>query len=93
MAKVKRIVNSFLPPNCSSTLNITQSQGNFLSPDFFANNSHVANNEPELVECLSPDMFVKDYSKPVHLESKRVHEIYCAILSPDSFINDNYRLN
>ncbi|KAL2771104.1 abnormal spindle-like microcephaly-associated protein isoform 2 [Daubentonia madagascariensis] len=82
-----------LTPNYSSTLNITQSQGNFLSPDSFVNNSHAANNELEIVTCLSSDTFVKDNSKPVHLESKTVHEIYRTILSPDSFINDNYELN
>ncbi|KAI5929237.1 Abnormal spindle-like microcephaly-associated protein [Manis javanica] len=82
-----------LTPNCSSTLNITHSQGNFLSPDSFVNNSHVNNNELELVTCLSSDMFMKDNSRPVHLESKTVCEIYRTILSPDSFINENYRVN
>lgn len=81
-----------LTPNYSSTLNITQSQGNFLSPDSFVNNSHKANNELELVTFISPDTFMKDNSRPVHLESKPVHEIYRTILSPDSFINDNYGL-
>ncbi|XP_059947439.1 abnormal spindle-like microcephaly-associated protein isoform X2 [Mesoplodon densirostris] len=82
-----------LTPNYSSTLNITQSQGNFLSPDSFVNNSRAANNEQELVMCLSPGMCVKDNSRPVILESKSVCEIYRTILSPDSFINDNYGLN
>ncbi|XP_059761986.1 abnormal spindle-like microcephaly-associated protein isoform X2 [Balaenoptera ricei] len=82
-----------LTPNYSSTLNITQSQGNFLSPDSFVNNSRAANNERELVMCLSPDMCVKGNSRPVILESKSVCEIYRTILSPDSFINDNYGLN
>ncbi|XP_012505908.1 PREDICTED: abnormal spindle-like microcephaly-associated protein isoform X1 [Propithecus coquereli] len=77
-----------LTPNYSSTLNITQSQGNFLSPDSFVNNSHAANTELEI-----SDTFMKDNSKPVHLESKTVHEIYRTILSPDSFVNDNYGLN
>lgn len=81
-----------LTPNCSSTLNITQSHGNFLSPDSFVNNSHKANNELELVTCISSDTFMKDNSRPVHLESKTVHEIYRTILSPDSFLNDNYGL-
>ncbi|XP_061239668.1 abnormal spindle-like microcephaly-associated protein isoform X2 [Bos javanicus] len=82
-----------LTPNYSSSLNITQSQGHFLSPDSFVNNSHASNNEPEFVKCLSPDMFVKGNTRPVILESKRVHEICRKILSPDSFINDNYGLN
>ncbi|XP_055242941.1 abnormal spindle-like microcephaly-associated protein homolog isoform X4 [Gorilla gorilla gorilla] len=82
-----------LTPNYSSTLNITQSQIHFLSPDSFVNNSHGANNELELVTCLSSDMFMKDNSKPVHLESTIAHEIYQKILSPDSFIKDNYGLN
>ncbi|XP_007939371.1 abnormal spindle-like microcephaly-associated protein [Orycteropus afer afer] len=82
-----------LTPNCSSTLNITQSKGNFLSPDSFVLNSHVVNNEVESVTCLSSDEFMKDNSKPMHLESKTVHEIYQTILSPDSFVNDNYGLN
>lgn len=82
-----------LTPTCCSTLNITQSQGNFLSPDSFVNNSHAANNEPEVATCLSSDTFRKDNSSPVHLESKTVHKTYRTILSPDSFINDNYGLN
>ncbi|XP_068842311.1 abnormal spindle-like microcephaly-associated protein isoform X2 [Capricornis sumatraensis] len=82
-----------LTPNYSSSLNITQSQGHFLSPDSFVNNSHASNNEPEFVKCLSPDMFVKGNTRPVLLESKRVHEICRKILSPDSFINDNYGLS
>ncbi|XP_070624804.1 abnormal spindle-like microcephaly-associated protein isoform X2 [Bos indicus] len=82
-----------LTPNYSSSLNITQSQGHFLSPDSFVNNSHASNNEPEFVKCLSPDIFVKGNTRPVILESKRVHEICRKILSPDSFINDNYGLN
>ncbi|XP_019286036.2 abnormal spindle-like microcephaly-associated protein isoform X3 [Panthera pardus] len=82
-----------LTPTCCSTLNITQSQGNFLSPDSFVNNSHAANSEPEVATCLSSDTFRKDNSSPVHLESKTVHKTYRTILSPDSFINDNYGLN
>ncbi|XP_033052822.1 abnormal spindle-like microcephaly-associated protein isoform X2 [Trachypithecus francoisi] len=82
-----------LTPNYSSTLNVTQSQINFLSPDSFVNNSHGANNELELVTCLSSDMFMTDNSKPVHLQSTTAHEIYQKILSPDSFIKDNYGLN
>ncbi|XP_008069353.1 abnormal spindle-like microcephaly-associated protein [Carlito syrichta] len=82
-----------LTPNYSSNLNITQSQGKFLSPDSFVNDNYVANNEVELVACLSSDTLKKDNSKPVHLESKAVHEIYQTVLSPDSFIKDNYGLN
>ncbi|XP_060034467.1 abnormal spindle-like microcephaly-associated protein [Erinaceus europaeus] len=79
-------------PNRSSTLNMAQSQGYFLSPDSFVNNSHPANNEPELATCLSSDTFIKD-SKPVDLESKSLQKIYQAILSPDSFVKGNYELN
>uniref|UniRef100_A0A8D1LA20 Abnormal spindle-like microcephaly-associated protein homolog n=1 Tax=Sus scrofa TaxID=9823 RepID=A0A8D1LA20_PIG len=82
-----------LTPNYSSTLNITQSQGHFLSPDSFVNNSRSANDEPELAACPSPDIFVEGNSRPVQLESKSVHEIYQTILSPDSFIKDSYGLN
>ncbi|KAG8516120.1 Abnormal spindle-like microcephaly-associated protein, partial [Galemys pyrenaicus] len=81
-----------LTPNCSSTLNITQSQENFLSPNSFVTNSHTVNNELELVTVVS-DTFMKDNSSPVHLESKIVHKIYRTFLSPDSFINDNYERN
>ncbi|XP_073904825.1 abnormal spindle-like microcephaly-associated protein isoform X1 [Castor canadensis] len=83
-----------LTPNCSSTLNVIQSQGNFLSPDSFVNNNHTAdnNNKPGLVTCLSPDAFRTDNLKPLCLESKTVPEISRTILSPDSFINDNYGL-
>ncbi|XP_077013425.1 abnormal spindle-like microcephaly-associated protein isoform X2 [Tamandua tetradactyla] len=70
-----------LSPDCCSTLNITQSQGNFLSPDSFVRNSSVANNE---LHILSSDKFMKNNSKC---------EIYQTILSPDSFVNDNYGLN
>ncbi|XP_041599867.1 abnormal spindle-like microcephaly-associated protein isoform X4 [Vulpes lagopus] len=82
-----------LTPPSSSTLNITQSQGNFLSPDSFVSNSCAANNELEVVTCLSSNILMKDNSMPLHLESKSVHENYRKILSPDSFINDNYGLN
>ncbi|XP_074207690.1 abnormal spindle-like microcephaly-associated protein isoform X1 [Camelus bactrianus] len=82
-----------LTPTYSSTLNFTQSQGNFLSPGSFVNNSHAAYNEPELVIHLSPDMFVSGNSRSVHLEPESVHETYQTILSPDSFIKDNYGLN
>ncbi|XP_037353787.1 abnormal spindle-like microcephaly-associated protein isoform X2 [Talpa occidentalis] len=81
-----------LTPSCSSTLNITQNQGNFLSPDSFVTNCHAVNNELGLV-TISSDTFMKDNSRPVHLESKIVHQIYRTILSPDSFINGNYELN
>uniref|UniRef100_A0A287CTE6 Assembly factor for spindle microtubules n=1 Tax=Ictidomys tridecemlineatus TaxID=43179 RepID=A0A287CTE6_ICTTR len=82
-----------LTPNCSSTLNIMQSQANFLSPDSFVNNSHTANNEVGLTSFLSPDTLKKDNSESVNLESKSIHEIYRTILSPDSFVNDNYGAN
>ncbi|XP_054432419.1 abnormal spindle-like microcephaly-associated protein [Pteronotus mesoamericanus] len=82
-----------LIPNSSSTLNITQSQGNFLSPDSFLKNSHAANSDLKLVTCISSGTFLKDNAGPVHLESKAVREVYRTILSPDSFIKDNYGLN
>ncbi|XP_006834297.1 PREDICTED: abnormal spindle-like microcephaly-associated protein homolog [Chrysochloris asiatica] len=78
-----------LIPNCSTL----QSNGNFLSPDSFIRNSQIANNKVEVITCLSSDKFMKENSKPMHLESKTVHEIYQTILSPDSFVNDNYGLN
>ncbi|XP_070257559.1 abnormal spindle-like microcephaly-associated protein [Myotis yumanensis] len=81
-----------LTPNCSSTWNITQSQGDFLSPDSFVKNSHRASNKLESV-TVSPDTFLKDDSRPRHLESNTMHEIYRTILSPDSFLKDNYGLN
>lgn len=82
-----------LTPNCSLTLNITQSHGSFLSPDSFLKNSHAATNELKLVTCISSDTFPKGNSRPVHLESKTVHEVYQTILSPDSFLKDNYGLS
>ncbi|XP_040841712.1 abnormal spindle-like microcephaly-associated protein [Ochotona curzoniae] len=83
-----------LTPNHSSTLNITQNHGHFLSPDSFVNNNLAANNgKLEAETYLSSDGFMRGDSKPVHLESKTVHEIYRTILSPDSFINDNYGIN
>ncbi|XP_036210469.1 abnormal spindle-like microcephaly-associated protein isoform X2 [Myotis myotis] len=81
-----------LTPNCSSTWNITQSQGDFLSPDSFVKNSRRASNKLEPV-TVSPDTFLKDDSRPRHLESNTIHEIYRTILSPDSFLKDNYGLN
>ncbi|KAM5237781.1 abnormal spindle-like microcephaly-associated protein [Ctenodactylus gundi] len=80
--------NLVLTPNCSSTLDIIQSQGSFLSPDSYVNNSHAATNEVGLVTCLLSETFMKDNSKSVHLESKSVSEIYHTILSPNSFVRD-----
>ncbi|KAM6166227.1 LOW QUALITY PROTEIN: abnormal spindle-like microcephaly-associated protein [Erethizon dorsatum] len=85
--------NVILTPNCSSPLNIIQTQGNFLNPDSFVNNTHAANNDVRLMTCLLSDTLTKDNLKSIHLESKTVHEIYQTILSPDSFINGNYGLN
>lgn len=82
-----------LTPNCSSTLNVTQSHGDFLSPDSFVKSSHRAGNKLEPVTCVSPDMFLKGDSRPRHLESNTIHEIYQTILSPDSFLKDNYGLS
>ncbi|KAM6217298.1 abnormal spindle-like microcephaly-associated protein [Rhynchocyon petersi] len=82
-----------LTPSSSSNLNTAHSKGNFLSPDSFVQNSHVDNNEVELVTCLSSDTFMKDNLNPIHLEAKTGHAIYQTILSPDSFVNDNYGVN
>lgn len=82
-----------LPPNCSSTWNVTQSHGSFLSPDSFLKNSHAADHELNSVPCVSPDTFLKDNAGPVHLESKTGHEVHQTILSPDSFLKDNYGLS
>uniref|UniRef100_G1PWD7 Abnormal spindle-like microcephaly-associated protein homolog n=1 Tax=Myotis lucifugus TaxID=59463 RepID=G1PWD7_MYOLU len=81
-----------LTPNCSSTWNMTQSQGDFLSPDSFVKNSRRASHKLESVP-VSPDTFLKDDSRPRHLESNTIHEMYQTILSPDSFLKDNYGLN
>ncbi|XP_012872750.1 PREDICTED: abnormal spindle-like microcephaly-associated protein, partial [Dipodomys ordii] len=80
-------------PNCSSTLNFIQSQGHFISPDSFVKNSQAANDEPGLMTHISANTFAKDSLKPVCLESKILPEICQAILSPDSFVKDNYGLN
>ena len=62
--QIKENSKLILTPNYSSTLNIIQSQGHLLSPDFFLmNNSCAANNESELVECLSADIFIKKLFK------------------------------
>ncbi|XP_006892180.1 PREDICTED: abnormal spindle-like microcephaly-associated protein homolog [Elephantulus edwardii] len=81
-----------LTPSSSSSLNITQSKGNFLSPDSFLENSQIGNNEVELATCVLLDKFMKNNTKPMHLESKTVHAIYQTTLSPESFVNDNYGL-
>ncbi|KAF6073098.1 assembly factor for spindle microtubules [Phyllostomus discolor] len=81
-----------LTANCPSTLNVTQSHGSFLSPDSFLKNSHAAGHELQ-VPCVSPDTFLKDNTRPVHLESKTGQEAYRTILSPDSFLKDNYGLS
>ncbi|XP_045672765.1 abnormal spindle-like microcephaly-associated protein isoform X2 [Phyllostomus hastatus] len=82
-----------LTPNCPPTLNVTQSHGSFLSPDSFLKNSHAAGHELHLVPCVSPGTFLKDNARPVHLESKTGQEVYRTILSPDSFLKDNYGLS
>ncbi|KAM5302162.1 abnormal spindle-like microcephaly-associated protein [Glossophaga mutica] len=92
-SQIEKDSNLILTPNCPSNLNITQSHGSFLSPDSFLKNSHAASNELKLVPCISTDIFLKDNSRPVHLESKTVHEVYRTILSPDSFLKDNYGLS
>ncbi|XP_048214214.1 abnormal spindle-like microcephaly-associated protein [Perognathus longimembris pacificus] len=80
-------------PNSSSPLTFIQNQGHFLSPDSFVKSSQAANNEPGLMPPLSANTFVKDSLKAVCLESKIIPEICPTILSPDSFVKDNYGLN
>lgn len=86
--------NSKLPPapNCSSPLNITQSQIHFLSPDSFVNNSYESNNGLGLVRNVLSETFRKESSESLCLESQTVREVYQTILSPESFLNDNYGL-
>ncbi|XP_052593061.1 abnormal spindle-like microcephaly-associated protein [Peromyscus californicus insignis] len=86
--------NSKLPlaPNCSSPLNITQSQINFLSPDSFVNNSYASDNGLGLVRNVLSETFRKENSESLCLESQTVHEVCQTILSPESFLNDNYGL-
>ncbi|KFO28611.1 Abnormal spindle-like microcephaly-associated protein like protein, partial [Fukomys damarensis] len=84
--------NLILTPNCSSPLNVIQTQGNVLNPDSFVSNTHAANDDVGLMTCLLSDTLKKDNLKSLHLESKTVHEIYQTILSPDSFVNGNYGL-
>ncbi|KAM4860799.1 abnormal spindle-like microcephaly-associated protein [Thomomys bottae] len=80
-------------PNHSSSLNFMQSQGHFLSPDSFVKNSQTTNNESGLMTHISANMFMKDNLKPVCLESITIPDICQTILSPDSFVKDNYDLN
>ncbi|XP_038205101.1 abnormal spindle-like microcephaly-associated protein [Arvicola amphibius] len=86
--------NSKLPPapNCSSPLNITQSHIHFLSPDSFVNNSYESNNGLGLVRNVLSETFRKESSESLCLESQTVCEVYQTILSPESFLNDNYGL-
>ncbi|XP_034369003.1 LOW QUALITY PROTEIN: abnormal spindle-like microcephaly-associated protein [Arvicanthis niloticus] len=81
-----------LAPNCSSPLNITQTQIQFLSPDSFINNSYKSDSGLRSVKNALSDTFRKDPSESVCLESQIVHEVCQTILSPDSFLNDNYGL-
>ncbi|XP_055966704.1 abnormal spindle-like microcephaly-associated protein [Sorex fumeus] len=80
-------------PNYSSTLNVTQTQQHFLSPDSFVNNIYAANNDLGLITCLSSDIFKKENSRPGHLESNNVHKVCRTILSPDSFVRDSCGIN
>lgn len=86
--------NSKLPPapNCSSPLNNTQSQIHFLSPDSFVNNSYESNNGLGLMRNVLSETFRKESSESLCLESQAVREVYQTILSPESFLNDNYGL-
>ncbi|XP_055480719.1 abnormal spindle-like microcephaly-associated protein [Psammomys obesus] len=81
-----------LAPSCSSPLNVTQSQINFLSPDSFVKNSCASDNGLGLKRNVSSDTFRTDHSDSLCLESQTVHKVYQTILSPDSFLNDNYGL-
>ncbi|XP_041504869.1 abnormal spindle-like microcephaly-associated protein [Microtus oregoni] len=80
-------------PNCSSPLNITQSHIHFLSPDSFVNNSYESNNGLGLVRNVLSETFRKESSESLCLESQTVREVYQTILSPESFLNDNYGLS
>ncbi|KAL6073202.1 hypothetical protein STEG23_031590 [Scotinomys teguina] len=79
-------------PNCSSPLNTTQSQINFLSPDSFVNNSYASDNDLGLVRSVLSETFRKENSESLSLESQTVHDVCPKILSPNSFLNDNYGL-
>ncbi|XP_060220381.1 abnormal spindle-like microcephaly-associated protein [Meriones unguiculatus] len=81
-----------LAPSCSSPLNVTHSQINFLSPDSFIKNSCTSDNGLGLKRNVSSDTFRTDHSDSLCLESQTVHKVYQTILSPDSFLNDNYGL-
>lgn len=81
-----------LTPNCSSPLNIAQTQMHFLSPDSFENDSYTSDNGLRSMKNVLSDTFKKDPSESVCLESQTVHEVCQTILSPESFLNDNYGL-
>lgn len=81
-----------LAPNCSSPLNITQTQIHFLSPDSFESNSYTSDNGLRSMKNVLSDTFKKDPSESVCLESQTVYEVCQTILSPESFLNDNYGL-
>ncbi|XP_021053288.1 abnormal spindle-like microcephaly-associated protein [Mus pahari] len=81
-----------LAPNCSSPLNSTQTQIHFLSPDSFVNNSYGSDNGPRSMRSVLSATFRKDPSESVCLESQIIHEVCQTILSPDSFLSDNYGL-
>ncbi|KAL1774848.1 abnormal spindle-like microcephaly-associated protein [Sigmodon hispidus] len=85
--------NSKLPlaPNCSSPLNTTQNQINFLSPDSFVNNSYASDRSLGLVRDVLSETFQKDYSESL-CESQTVHQVCQTIVSPETFLNDNYGL-
>ncbi|XP_052056737.1 abnormal spindle-like microcephaly-associated protein [Apodemus sylvaticus] len=81
-----------LVPNCSSPLNSTHTQIHFLSPDSFVNNSCTSDNGLKPVKNVFSDTFRKDPLDSVCLEPQTRHEVCQPILSPDSFLNDNYGL-
>ncbi|CAH6787707.1 Aspm [Phodopus roborovskii] len=81
-----------LAPNCSSPLSITQSPINFLSPNSFVYNSDASDNGLGLVRNVLSETFRKDNSGSLCLESHNIRDVCQTILSPDSFLNDNYGL-
>ncbi|CAK6442302.1 unnamed protein product [Pipistrellus nathusii] len=80
-----------LTPNCPSTWGVARSHGGFLSPGSFVRSSHRVGDKP--VTCVSPDVFPKAGSRPRPVEPDTTPGTYRAILSPDSFLKDNYGLS
>nr|KAF6276382.1 hypothetical protein mPipKuh1_001099 [Pipistrellus kuhlii] len=83
----------FLTPSCPSTWGVHRSHGDCLSPGSFLRSSHGAGDKPAPATCVSPDVFPKAGSRPRPVEPDTIHGTYQAILSPDSFLKDNYGLS